>query len=460
MSDETNDVQKKVEADAQFGESSNEPTASAAPPPPPEPQALAPNVDALSQIFKLNMDCLEELFVWMPLKDLFVLRQTCKHFKKRVDCFIKEFYPGVKLGYGKVEIDHANLEQFRYLDPGCCKLIKAMQMNAIDLGPAQVDNIKEILGHVEMLRLGNWEEREHDFHDVFLKFCTKFKSLTISEVAGNALMDAGNRWLLQHYSTLEHFVVDDAVDGYYDGEEIPQLKTFFQINPNIRSFGMSLNFLWENRNWLRDSDLHFDQLEIESFFIEEMDEKFDLLKDLHAQGFYKRLHFYGLVIDDYYMALISSVPGLEKVHLGDVSTDIAVPLSLKELNLFYGSEIPNAETLAQNMPSVERMYVRKAKSTDILPFISFSPNLQEIRVKHLEDGTHFENHIIDLAALSKERQQLAGAKKLTLYVDETIVLKMKWASVSTRRPLIEVKRNVECAKKPFSSFVSYIYPED
>lgn len=378
MSNETSDVVRSVEEE--FGESSNRPTAAA---------AVAPNEATLPEIFKLNVDCFEELLVWLSLKDLFVLRQTCKPFKKRVDDFIKQFFPGIRLGYSKVFVGYQSIELFRYLDDDCCKLIKHMQL---ELYVPKLDHIKNILTHIEVLEMENINYFECDFYDILLKFCTKLKSFTIHSIEPESLMDKNGQWLRQQYPMLERFVLDDFfIDGYYSEAEIPQLKTFFQINPNIRNFGMSLSFLWANRGWIRNADLHFDQLEIDERFLdtdeEETNERFGLLRDLHGQGFYKRLHLYVNRIVEYYMTPINSLPGLEKVYFDDISTDddiddvstdiqVIVPLSVKELSFSDGSEIKNAETLAQNMPSVEQMYIRKATSTDILPFIRFSPNLK------------------------------------------------------------------------------------
>lgn len=286
---------------------------------PQQPVAGASNEESVSRIFKLDIDCFEELFGFLSLKDLFVLRQTCKRFKKLVDYYIKQYYPAIKLNYGIIKVSDANIEQFRLLDSNCVKLIKAVQMNTSDLSLEKIEIIKEILNCVELLEVSNFQIREHDFYEIFLKFCPKIKCLIITNV-DDTLVDANTSWLQQHYPTLERIVLDDCNDGFYDGFEMTHLRSFFTINPNIQSFSTTLTFLWENRNWLLGCDIKFDQLEIESFYVEEIEDKFGLIGELYAQGFYQRLHYYAMVVTDDYMSLINTVPGLEKVHLVETDT--------------------------------------------------------------------------------------------------------------------------------------------
>lgn len=456
MSDKPNDAEPKngeVQQKSIDGDSSNQVA-----------EAGSSSVEALPRIFKLDLGCFGELFEWLSFKDLLVLRQTSKQFKRKADYYINEYYPGVKLGYGKVIVSHDNIEQFRYLDSDCIKSIKAMQFHTTNLTSSEIDGIKEILNHVELLEMPNWDARETDFYGNFLKFCPKIKCLTITDVDmdGETFMGTGNLWLQQEYPTLERFAIRDDNDGYYDGVEIAQLETFLKINPNIQNLCVSLHFLWENRNWLRNTDIKIDQLDIESVYIENMEDIFELLMDLHAHGFYKRLHFHAMVVYDDYMSLINSVPGLEKLHLVESNVDetnLVVPPSLRELNFGSGGDIKDPETLVNNLANVERIYVRSANFTDILPLIRSSARLKEIRVKDLHDGTYFKDGIIDLVTLNKERHELANAQKLKLYVNEEIVLKMKWNGIETKHPLIELKRTEECERKPYSAFDSLIYPE-
>lgn len=63
------------------------------------------NEESSPQIFKLDIDCIGELFEWLPLRSLLILRQTCHRFKQLVDYYIGEYYPGFNLGYGKILIN-------------------------------------------------------------------------------------------------------------------------------------------------------------------------------------------------------------------------------------------------------------------------------------------------------------------------------------------------------------------
>lgn len=424
--------------------------------------ALSPQLT--SRIFELNIDCFEELFEWLSFKDLLALRQTCKQFKKIVDYYIKEYYPAVKIGYGILRLQRPYIGRLRFLDPIIIKSIKKLRLDVIDLSLAEISIMKDLLSHIEVLDLGNWEI-EHDFYEVFLQFCPKLKYLSIDEVSGDTLMGAGNQWLLRQYPLLENFAIKDSIDAFYEGKEITQLETFFRINPNIRTFSTTLHFLWENRNWLRGSNIQFDQLNVEFFptvflDVDDINNMFGLVHELYQDGLFKKLHFYGLCVYAEEMSQISLLPALEKVHLREVEENLIVPPSLKVLNLYNGSDIKNPEVLAKNIPNVEHIYLRTAKLTDILPFIRLSASVREIRVADLENGTYFQNGIINLNALNEERRKLNGAKKITIYVWEQICLSMKWAGIKTSCTLLELRRAEKCRRESAQPFNKYIYQED
>lgn len=138
-----------------------------------------------------------------------------------------------------------------------------------------------------------------------------------------------------------------------------------------------------------------------------------------------------------------------------------MPPTLKELCLSSSGNIKYPEVVANNLLNVERIFIRFAKFGDILPYVRLSPKLKEIRVKKFEDEARWEDSITDLTKLlNEERKDLRGATKLRLYVNGDICLKMKWTGIDTKRPLIEIKRDEECPRKPFSAFDSHCYPEN
>lgn len=131
-----------------------------------------------------------------------------------------------------------------------------------------------------------------------------------------------------------------------------------------------------------------------------------------------------------------------------------MPSTLKELCLEYSDEIKSHEVIAKNLFNVERIFMAFANFDDILPYVRLSPKLKEIRVKEFKNEARWKVIITDLTKLlNEDRKDLRGARKLRLYVNEGIFLKLKWTGIETKRSSIEIKRDAECPWKPFSTFV-------
>lgn len=299
-------------------------------------------------------------------------------------------------------------------------------------------------------------------------------------------MGTGNEWLLRHYPSIEHLALDESDFVAGSGREIIELKTFFQLNPNVRTFSTIPCFLYENRNWLRGSNIQLDQLNLKcDFYLEEsMEHIWELVNELYEQGFYKRFHFYGYYLNHNIIGPEKrfSIRSLEKLHFQNEFDEVRLQnliillpplINLKELflmcfkrnepessssnklvqNLSWGFQMVsrlflstdferNLETLASSLTNVERIHIWRAKFDDILAFIRRSPKVNEIRIDRLEDGYYFKNNIIDVKALNNLRKQLIRASKMTLYVREEVFLATKLTK-TTKSSMIILKRTFE-----------------
>lgn len=399
-------------------------------------------------VYVMNIDCFRELFKFMSLKDICALRQTCKYAKQVIDQSVAVEFPVLKFGCGKIDICDTSADQLRHIQSSDIPFIKRINVSMEKLKKTQTQSFKEILNNVHILEV-NISKFDGDFYKDFLRFGANLKSLRISSIDGREIVKGGgNKWLHRRYPGLEHIVFNDLKTKVYCGKETADLKKFFALNPNIRVFSTTFNFLWKNRNWLKKSKITFDQLDLEVGFLYDRHSECvsDLVSQLHKQGFYKRLHFYGTIIHDDEMDQIDSLPALEKLYLryidinrNSISTTL---VSLKELSFMEQEDFHDLETLADNLAGVERIYISKAKMDGILPFIRRSPKLKKIKVNCLSkvDGKFFKNGVIDVAALNNERKQLAGACILTIYVAEKYFLRTKWANLKTECSLIQLKR--------------------
>lgn len=444
-----------------------------------------------------NKNGLEPLFELLTLKDLCTLRQTCKQFKKVIDEFIVHNYPAVRIGYRQIDICYRDLEKYVGLDENSIKVIKRLQV-FMDNFPCLWDEVPDLLRQVEMVKLRNWSIRG-EFYEAFLQYCPNLEHLFIWNIYLDKIMGTGNEWLLRHYPSIKHLELDESDVGVSgNGREIIELKTFFQLNPNVRTFSTIPCFLYENRNWLRGSNIHLDQLNLKCDFYlgEYMEPIWELVNELYEQGFYKRFHFYGYYFNHDIIGPEKrfSIRSLEKLHFQNEFDEVRLQnliillpplINLKELflmcfkrnepessssnefvqnlrwgiqmvsRLFLSTEFDrNLETLASSLTNVERIHIRRAKFDDILPFIRRSPKVKEIRIDRLKDGYYMKNNIIDVKTLNNLRKQLIRASKITLYVREEVYLATKLTR-TTKSSMIILKRTFEWPHQTLYSWMDY-----
>lgn len=429
MSDERSDVENKTRSDMKNSIGQG--------------QIQTHEAGPSSPILTLNVDGFEELFEWLSLADLRSLRQTCKRLKQVVDYFIKMNYPAVQIGFGSIELYEANVDQFRQLDPVKIKMIKQAEIFFNTLTQKEIDIFKGILPQLERLKIGTWQ-CEVNFYESILKWCVNLKSLSIYRISME-IMGEEKDWLHRQYPTIEHILMDDNdIGGPGMASEYVELKTFFEMNPNIRTFSTTFNLLRANQNLFLGSNIKIDQLNVDGdcFYENGMVAICGLLNQLYEQGFHRRLSMRAKYIDDQTeLNLITSVRGLEKLYLVCITRETKPVLlpDLREICIF-GGDFEDTDSLAQSLVIVERVYFKRAKADLFASILRFARTVKEIMIDHLEEGANFENGVIDLAALNKVRKELDGAGKVTIYVKEDVFLSTKFAIAKTKLSLVSLKQ--------------------
>lgn len=404
--------------------------------------------DPQAQIFKMDIDCFEELFEWLSLEELLVLRQTSKRFKQLADYYIREYYPGFKFSYGNVMIYNiSDLSDFCDLDPENTNLIKQVHFLPDSLDDEKIDHLKGIFSKVELLGMTVCLIEAY-FYKSFHQFCTNITNLIVDFCTLCMKERKHMEWLKKKYPKLQYvWFEDDLSEGPL---HVPELKKFFKLNPNVQTFSTSFRFLSENQ-WILGFDVRLDLLKINANRNGRIDQDCNLLRELYQQGFYKRLHVnYKYDYSEDKWNQIQTLPAVEALYLnlGNV-TPIVLPShwknSLRELGIDEFSSFSDKVNLASNTMNVERVCLSSCDLTDILKFVRHSAKVKEIRVDNILDC---ENGTIDVRALNKERKQLVGACKQTIYVEEDIVLKTKWAGFPIKYSLIQLKRVEACKWEP------------
>lgn len=165
------------------------------------------------------------------------------------------------------------------------------------------------------------------------------------------------------------------------------------------------------------------------------------MNQLHSQGFYQRLHLMMEVREQEAMNMISSLHGLETLHLDffSQSSKIALDLcsNLKCLGLKTHSSITqiDLESTAKSLINLEELCFIGCEFKVVEPFIQYSIHIKRIYFDYGSRGD-----ILNLSALNQKREQLVGAKMITIYLKEDEYMATKWRNKSDDLKLIEIKR--------------------
>lgn len=440
----------------------------------------SPKIDAIKSsssneapIFALNADCFEEIFDNLSLKDLHSFGQTCKTLQRIGGEYFKRNYKSAEKFSGNDGIHtvysdengatnertqtsgfnryinyishyYDEFEPLRYIQSHSDEFesINHIYLVCLMINAAKIEYFQQILPKIEVIQIRQCT-LEGDFNEILLQFCKHLKRLYIQDDLGDIIDETGNAWLLQHYSTLEHVQLTTRYPF-----RIHELSGFFERNANIRSFSTSSRCLWENRNELLVSPAKFQRLEIQmldNFYRDLIDIRSicDLLNQLHARGFYNRLHLCVKRVDQKWSDQIIGLKGLENLsirHFGECHK-LTQLTQLIDLIILDGGTATDMDTLANGLRNLERVFIQNVTYNQMIPFIRRSKKLNKFKVIPKEDAC-FNGGVIKLATLNREREKLTDARKVTVYVPDNVFLKTKQAMKNGEINLhfIEMKR--------------------
>lgn len=427
-------------------------------------------------IFKLDIDCFEEIFDWLSLKDLYALCETCKRLQTVAGLYFQQNFAsievqceedGISVLNRSFRIDafspfirklciYGNLNCYKYVAANC-KSLKELQLFGNTLTTKKIECIKEILTSIDALHFHGGQIDGH-FYEQFLTFCPHLKRLSVQNLKINSPSE--HDWLNRNYPKLEHFelFIDDK------NIQINELLAFFKQNQQLKSFTTNANYLLNN-------DFHQlmnnggqttidDLIVVQDFNEDELEHSVcHMLNALHRIGFYKRLHLNGTMAYFFQESInqIATLDALETLRCGCFltpmsSVDLSSLKRLKELSVYYYSQ-SNDEmiSMAKGLVNLERISFTQATLNDIVPFVIYAAKLCTIQVHHVmrassENGfqsngnDYCSDNILYAATLNKRRKQLKNAKKLTIFLSENVYLATKWNICNVYFSLIRIKR--------------------
>lgn len=152
---------------------------------------VVPNIVQTAAILKLDIDCFEETFDFLPLVDLFSVGQTCKRLQQVSGYIFNQSYGGLTISFnsGKICLTRKNHSYVipRYFVPYLRKLhvknnehlahlclidpkrhqIRQMELFHIDLGGCALERFQRISPKLEHLMI-IVSSIDGDFHDSIL----------------------------------------------------------------------------------------------------------------------------------------------------------------------------------------------------------------------------------------------------------------------------------------------------
>lgn len=221
------------------------------------------------QIFKLTVDCFDEIFDFLSLTELDNFGQTCRRMQRVAGQYFKQNYKSTKThcdehgirteyNYNKDGIvvcsyiksttlnpyityltyEYNKLKSFRYLQLHSNEFTSLSQicLNSNVIDKVKIKCLEKILPQLEVIKLLNCS-LDGDFYENILKFCENLKRIYLKDdnsAQYPIVKRQTNTWLLRVYPSLEMIQLTQR-----DPFQINELKTFLEINPSIRTFSTS-----------------------------------------------------------------------------------------------------------------------------------------------------------------------------------------------------------------------------
>lgn len=416
-----------------------------------------PNLVQSSDIFKLNIDCFDEVFDYLPIKDLISVGKTCKRLQNVAGYCFRQNFSAIEVASHSNCLKHfglhtevTHLAQFihkflvysrdglQYFLNVQSKLrrLRQIEINYIGISQCEIDRMEEILCKVEDLTISECSFKITNYATITR--CSKLRRLSVEKC------DSDCNWLIGKCQTLEYF---KFIPYQNEIESIHKVTKFLEQNPNIRKFGTNADYLCASRELIENANgIKFDDLAI--CFCGDTDIDFlafcTILTELYERGIYQRLQLYHWgKMSQHILNLLASIDGLVKLNINcyEKRLELSILCDLEELYVYNSECIADMEIVANELINLKRIHFYRANADDIIPFMRKSVELEKIKVGRFYNGAHFseDTQIIDLPALNEERIQLTDARKITLYVWEDVYLATKWTLKETNFALIRLK---------------------
>lgn len=395
------------------------------------------------QIFKLDVDCVQEIFDFLSFGDIKSVSKTCVRMHRIAFDYSKSNFAGMRPNLRRSHTNGFEEVVWNFYIPlGYdmksvlqCKSLKHISFSGDSMYANDIRGLRPILGELESLEFTDFLFYG-DFYKDFLQFCPKLIKLQIKEGGRRGpsyIMGTSDCWLLRSYPTLQCLKLNLRYRP-----NISNLRTFFQLNPTLETFSMDGFTFHRCINTMLQANINLqilsitranDKLPMEIFC--------NHLNQLRSQGFYQKLHIEMNYSNQEKTNTISSLLVMEELSIvGSIELPLNISLSLKHLILIHPLlTSTNLESIAKRLVNLERLTLAQFESKMLEPFIQYSIKLKTITISSCDD---IEN--LDLVAWNQKREKLLRAQKLTFYLFDNDYLAVKWRNNSSDFKMIQIKR--------------------
>lgn len=394
----------------------------------------------LPRPIEFDIDCWENIFDNLSLRDILVMSQTCQQMCEIGGNYFRKYFRGTPCDiinnenfsirwlkftqtdflrfvdtlnvYGRL-LDNRNSFANVHLYRSLVKL----NLCFVDLSENQIYGLQTILNTVECVEFYSCAIFD-GFFDKFFDYCPKLKCLRVNRVVFKS-PTASNALFLQKCCTLQYF---QYISNNQMSHKNSALKTFLNRNLNIKYLEIDAEDLWLNRYSFVGLNLRLDYLAIKIRLDEISTVPFaNLLKILHRFGFYKKFH---LTVESLpntfeYQEFINEMIKFDAfVQLNSISyVGLSRITQLKELHISGIRFADDMEVLAINLTKLKRLYVCGVRAEIILPFLRHTKTLETVLLISDLD------YAIDVFTLNRECEKLA--RKVVIGVREHVYLATK-----------------------------------
>lgn len=424
--------------------------------------------------FKLNIDCFNEIFDYLPTEDLFGLEQTCRLMQQLVGEYVEENYSSaakldktkfLEQTFSSGIPEHATTGVYRFIKhislnglnrqtltsqslrciESCASAFTSLNhlcLEAVDLTAHWLIGIQSILQTLEIVELKQCS-LNCNFYESFLKHCINLKRLYISSSTEDIIQASENEWLLKTYPKLEHLGLVPRKQLRFNMNE---LDRFFELNPKVKSFSTNYRFLWENQVEFAESSIQLHELGVivhQKGMTLRMESVFGLLNELHDRCFYKKLALRMPEINEDYTEGMTKLQGLEKLSVNflDQNCGLQNVSNLKQLTVVHATPRVDMSILAEKLVNLERYL---GNLTYIKPFCRHGTKLSRIVLmcqnESLNESVNANESLFDVTTLNNERKKLKNARKVTIFAPDHCFVTFKWMNGDLDKEFVRIKR--------------------